>query len=290
MEVDIPEAKMIAEYLLLEKRIAQVESWLEEQKEDGKVHGRVFTLGAVSTRMSHSSPNMAQVPASYSPYGRECRDCWTVSDPAYSLVGCDASSLELRVLAHYLGDDNFTREVVEGDVHTANQKAAGLETRDQAKTFIYAFIYGAGPAKIGKIVGGNVNDGKRLIDQFLSNMPKLAHLRKRVDAASERGYLIGVDGRRLVVRKYYAAMNLLIQGAGAIVCKQWLVEIMKNNNLGARLVASIHDEYQFEVLTEKAEEFGLLTKMAMKAPEEVLKFRCPLSSEFKIGKTWAETH
>ena len=293
MEVDIPEAKMIAEYLLLGKRIAQVESWLEEQKEDEKVHGRVFTLGTVSTRMSHSSPNMAQVPASYSPYGRECRECWTASNSDYSLVGCDASSLELRVLAHYLGDENFTREVVEGDVHTANQKAAGLETRDQAKTFIYAFIYGAGPVKIGKIVGGNVNDGKRLIDKFLSNMPKLADLRRRVDIASERGYLIGLDGRRLVVRKHHAAMNLLIQGAGAIICKQWLVDIDKLNietKLNAKLVASIHDEYQFEVPTVNASAFGEETKKAIKTTEQVLKLRCPLGSEYKIGKTWAETH
>ena len=131
--VDIPEAKKIAEFLMLEKRIAQVESWLELVDSDSKVHGKVLTLRAISGRMAHNSPNMAQVPAVYSPYGKECRDCWTVSSPDNSLVGCDASSLELRCLAHYLGDAKFTKEVVEGDVHTANQKAAGLETRDQAK-------------------------------------------------------------------------------------------------------------------------------------------------------------
>jgi DNA polymerase I-like protein with 3'-5' exonuclease and polymerase domains len=92
------------------------------------------------------------------------------------LVGCDASSLELRCLAHYMRDDDYTKEVVEGDIHTANQKAAGLETRDQAKTFIYAFIYGAGAAKIGSIVGGTAGDGQKLIDNFLAREKLLTKL------------------------------------------------------------------------------------------------------------------
>lgn len=291
--VDIPEAKQIAEYLLLEKRITQVQSWLDAVDEKDRVHGRVLTLRTISGRMAHTSPNMAQVPAGYSPYGKECRECWTVSSPANVLVGCDASSLELRCLAHYLNDDRFTREVVEGDIHTANQKAAGLATRDQAKTFIYAFIYGAGAAKIGSIVEGTAKDGQRLIDNFLSNVPALLDLRKRVDIAAKRGYLIGLDGRRLIVRSEHAALNLLLQGAGAVICKQWLVNIrdlVKEHKLDAALVASIHDEYQHEVLRKHAEQFGELTKLAMKQTEKDLKVRCPLDSEFKIGQNWSQTH
>lgn len=291
--VTIPEAQLIKEYLLLQKRIAQIDSWLELVQDDGKVHGNVLTIGAISTRMAHSSPNMAQVPASRNPYGKECRECWTVSDPDFVLLGCDASSLELRGLAHYLGDSKFTTEVVSGDIHTANQKAAGLQTRDQAKTFIYAFIYGAGPAKIGLIVGGSAKDGQRLIDQFLANVPAINTLRKRIDMASKRGYLIGLDGRKLMIRSAHAAVNQLIQGAGAVICKQWLVEIDKlkhEHNIRAKLVASIHDEYQFEVHKDDAQRFGELTKLAMKETEKVLKVKCPLDSEFRTGKTWAETH
>jgi DNA polymerase I len=293
MEVDIPEAKKIAEYLLLEKRIAQVQSWLDLVEQDGKVHGKVLTLRAISGRMAHHSPNMAQVPAKYSPYGKECRECWTVSSTDNVLVGCDASSLELRGLAHYLQDKNFTKEVVEGDIHTANQKAAGLETRDQAKTFIYAFIYGAGPAKIGKIVGGDADRGRELIDTFLSNVPALATFRKKVDRIAKTGYLPGLDGRKLVVRSEHAAVNLLIQGAGAVICKQWLVEIHKlktKYNIPAKLLGSIHDEYQFEVPKRQAEAFGKITKQAMKNVEKLLKVRCPLDSEYHIGSNWSETH
>jgi len=292
-DVDLPEAKKIAEFLMLRKRIAQVQSWIDAVKNDGKVHGQVLTLRAISGRMAHHSPNMAQVPASYSPYGKECRECWTTASPDYSLVGCDASSLELRALAHYLNDPKFTSEVVDGDIHTANQQAAGLETRDQAKTFIYAFIYGAGAAKIGSVVGGTAADGQRLIDTFLANVPALATLRQKVDAASSRGYLFGLDGRKLIVRNKHSAVNLLIQGAGAVICKQWLVDIhllMRHNKINANLVASIHDEYQHEVYKDQAEEFGEITKLAMKKTEERLRIKCPLDSEYKVGLNWSQTH
>ena len=292
-KLDIPEAKLIARYLMLEKRASQIKSWLEHVDDDGKVHGKVLTLRTISGRMAHTSPNMAQIPAVYSPYGKECRDVWTTSSDNYILLGSDASSLELRMLAHYLNDRDFTREVVEGDVHTANQRAAGLPTRDNAKTFIYAFIYGAGAAKIGQIVNGTARDGQKLIDNFLNNMPALKTLRHKVDKLASRGYILGLDGRILRVRQAHAAMNLLLQGAGAIVCKEWLkfitIEATKRK-LDYKLVASIHDEYQFEVHKEHAEELGGVTTTAMKLTEQSLKVRCPLDSEYKLGKSWAETH
>ena len=296
--VDIPEAQMVARFLLLEKRVSQIKSWIEAVGDDGRVHGKVWTLGTITGRMTHTSPNMAQIPAVYSPYGKECRDVWTTRTHADSignsvLLGCDASGLELRMLAHYMNDRDFTREVVEGDVHTANQKAAGLPTRDNAKTFIYAFLYGAGAAKIGKIVDGTAKDGKKLIDKFLSNMPALKALRSKVDKLASRGYVLGIDGRVLQIRSAHAALNSLLQGAGAIVCKEWLKHIIiqaTKRNLDFKLVASIHDEYQFEVRKDHAEELGEVTKLAMKLTEQSLKVRCPLDSEYKVGNTWAETH
>ena len=291
--VDIPEAQMIAEYLLLNKRTAQIKSWLELLEEDGKVHGKVLTLKAISGRMAHFGPNMAQVPAVYSPYGKQCRACWSSSSPDRVLVGCDASSLELRCLAHYMKDDDYTKEVVEGDIHTANQKAAGLATRDQAKTFIYAFIYGAGSAKIGSIVGGSATEGQNLIDNFLDSLPSLAELRSKVDNKARSGYIPGLDGRKLHVRHQHAAMNLLLQGAGAIICKQWIVfidQLIKKHKLDVKLVASIHDEYQFDCRKNQAEQFGKLTREAMKLTEKELNVRCPLDSEYKVGLNWSETH
>jgi DNA polymerase I len=291
--VDIPEAKAIAEYLMLQKRIAQISSWLAEMKEDGRVHGRVITNGAVTGRMTHMKPNMAQVPNSSAIYGHECRDLWTV-EKGYKLVGIDASGLELRMLAHYMNDDAYTNEVINGDIHTANQKAAGLETRNQAKTFIYAFLYGAGATKIGKITGGGEKEGKKLIDSFLSNTPKLKTLRETVaNTVQKQGSLPGLDGRRLQVRSEHAALNTLLQGAGAIVMKQALV-ILDNrlSQLGIdyKFVANVHDEWQIEVEEPYADMVGKLGVKSIEDAGKLLKMQCPLTGEYRVGNTWKETH
>jgi DNA polymerase I-like protein with 3'-5' exonuclease and polymerase domains len=291
-KVAIPEAQKVAEYLLLQKRVAQVSSWLEAVSDDGRVHGRVITNGAVTGRMTHHSPNMAQVPSSSSPYGEECRSCWTV-DEGYKLVGIDASGLELRMLAHYMKDEDYVREVCEGDIHTKNQNAAGLPTRPQAKTFIYAFLYGAGAAKIGSIVDGGAKEGQRLIDSFLNNTPSLKSLRAKIERMAEKGYLSGLDGRQLQVRSAHSALNTLLQGAGAIVMKQALVildESIKNHYIDAHFVANVHDEWQIEVAEEDAELVGKLGVQAIKKAGEVLELRCPLTGEFRVGNNWKETH
>ncbi len=219
---DIPEATYISEYLMVQKRIAQVESWIEAADEDTeRVHGQVNTNGAVTGRMTHSKPNVAQVPASRAPYGVECRSCWTVPE-GYKLVGFDASGLELRMLAHYMNDEEYTNEVINGDIHTANQKLAGLESRDQAKTFIYALVYGAGDEKIGSVVGGTRKQGKELKQRFLDNLPTFKTLKDNVQRAAKRGFLKGIDGRKIYIRHEHAALNSLLQGGGAIVMKKAL--------------------------------------------------------------------
>tara|TARA_R110000824_G_scaffold234567_1_gene423153 strand:+ start:174 stop:1817 length:1644 start_codon:yes stop_codon:yes gene_type:complete len=295
-ECTLPEVKHIQKYMLLNKRTSQIASWVKAINLDtGRVHGNVITIGAVTNRMSHNSPNMAQVPASYSPYGKECRECWTVEDADnYRLVGVDASGLELRCLAHYINDTNYTKEILDGDVHTANQRMAGLQTRDQAKTFIYAFLYGAGPAKIGSIVNKSAGAGQNLITKFLKAMPKLSHFRERtIIEAEETGMMKGLDGRYFHSKSTHSAVNTLLQGAGAIICKEWLCHItnrMYEKGIDAKAVANIHDEVQFEVRKKDTEEFCTLSKHAMKDTEESLNVRCPLDSEAKVGLNWAETH
>ena len=291
--LDFPEAKAIAEYLMLQKRIAQIESWIEAIQADGRVHGKVITNGAVTGRMTHHSPNMAQVPNSSAIYGLECRDLWTV-EKGCKLVGIDASGLELRMLAHYMNDDEYTNEVVSGDIHTANQNAAGLETRNQAKTFIYAFLYGAGPAKIGSVVGGTSKEGQKLITNFLRNTPKLQRLRERVsEAFTARGVLLGLDGRKLLVRSEHSALNTLLQGAGAIAMKQALVLLHKdltNRKIPFKLVANVHDEWQIEVPEKYAEQVGQSGVTAITDAGVEFKMNCPLTGEYKIGDTWKQTH
>ena len=291
-DVDLPEAKEIATYLLIQKRVAQVSSWLDAVQADGRVRGKVISNGAVTGRMTHHSPNMAQVPSSSSPFGEDCRACWTTPE-GKMLVGIDASGLELRMLAHYMKDQDYVREVCEGDIHTKNQNAAGLPTRPQAKTFIYAFLYGAGPAKIGSVVGGGAKEGQRLIDSFLNNTPSLKALRAKVERLAEKGYLPGLDGRKLQVRSPHAALNTLLQGAGAIVMKKGLIildEAIKSNRINAQFVANVHDEWQIEVDEKDAQLVGELGVEAIRQAGTELDLRCPLTGEFRVGKTWKDTH
>lgn len=291
--LDFPEAKAIAEYLMLQKRIAQVESWVDAIQTDGRVHGQVITNGAVTGRMTHHSPNMAQVPNSGSPYGPDCRELWIV-EKGYKLVGIDASGLELRMLAHYMRDDAYTTEVVSGDIHTANQKAAGLETRNQAKTFIYAFLYGAGAAKIGSIVGGSSKEGQALITRFLRNTPRLRALREKVSRIYvQKAWLPGLDGRKLLVRSEHSALNTLLQGAGAIAMKQAVVILhkkLRKSKIDFKMVVNCHDEWQIETTPESAELVGKLGVDSIREAGEHFNMRCPLTGEYKIGESWRDTH
>ncbi len=290
--IHIKEAKLIADYLLYQKRLAQVKSWIDAVGDDGRVHGSVICTGTITGRMSHQNPNVAQVPSVKSPFGDECRACWTVPE-GHKLVGVDASGLELRMLAHYMDDKEYVNEILNGDIHTTNQQIVGLKSRDKAKTFIYALIYGAGDQKIGSIVDGDKRDGKQLKQRFLSGQPAFKSLRERVQRAAQKGFLKGLDGRKIILRHQHAALNTLLQGGGAIVMKKALCildERLKLANIDYKFVANIHDEWQIEVRECQAKRVGYLAVESIKDAGNFFNMRCPLDGEYKIGSNWSETH
>ena len=303
--IDNPSAQLVAEYLLLQKRASQVSSWLEAVADDGRVHGRVFSSGAATGRMTHISPNMAQVPATRKAHdgmtpvqrlkaelGGECRACWTV-EQGNKLVGIDASGLELRMLAHYMKDEDYVNTILDGDIHSANQAAAGLETRDQAKTFIYAFLYGAGDEKIGSIAGKGARHGKKLKKDFLDNIPSLKALKELVEKIAANGTLPSLDGRRIRIRKAYSALNFLLQGGGAALMKKALlngVESLREQNIPFKMVANVHDEFQVETPEAFAKAVGLHFRNAIRKAGDDFELRCPMDGEYKIGNNWSETH
>jgi len=289
--IESPQAKMLTEYLILQKTTGLLKGWFEAVKE-GKMHGGVNTNGAVTGRMTHSKPNMAQVPKKKHKYGEECRDCFMAKED-WVLVGADAAGLELRMLAHYMRDDDYTKELLNGDIHTKNQEAAGLPDRDKAKTFIYAYLYGAGDAKIGSIIGGNASDGKEIKARFLSQTPALARLQSKVAEQASSGWVPGLDGRKVWVRSEHAALNTLLQSAGAIVMKQALTILWRDlNRMKAPfgLCANVHDEWQIETIPSCGTAVGEAALVAIRNAGVELKLRCPLDGEYKIGKTWKDTH
>lgn len=295
-----PEAKLLVEYYTLIKRLGQLgdgnQAWIKVEK-NGRIHGSVNANGAVTGRATHAFPNVAQVPAIGVPYGKECRSLFTVAD-GNRLVGVDVSGLELRCLAHFIAKYDggaYADTVVNGDIHTENQKAAGLPTRNQAKTFIYGFLYGAGAGKIGSIVGKGAKEGAVLKARFLKKLPALDKLIKQVQSASQRGYLIGLDGRHLKVRSPHAALNTLLQSAGALICKQWIIEFdraLKEAGLSdsCQQVAWVHDEIQLEVKEGMADEVGKLAVQCISRAGHFFGVRCELTGEYRVGRNWAETH
>lgn len=304
-KMELPIAKEIGEFLMLQKRVGQIaegdQAWLTLAK-DGVLHGRVNTMGAITARASHSNPNLAQIPANGSPFGHECRELFE-PPKGWKLFGTDASGLELRMLAHYMAAYDkgaYGELILRGDVHTANQLAAGLPTRNNAKTFIYGFLYGAGDEKIGKIVNGSRARGKELKEKFLKNTPALKSLREAVaEKVKATGTLKALDGRILPVRHQHAALNTLLQSAGAIVCKQWCIYMhMLLNEAGFKLGrdyiqhAWVHDELQisYNPATLDNDTMKAFSKKAMVMCTERFKLRVPVDSEGNSGDSYAETH
>ncbi len=302
----IPGAEDFVEILTLQKRLGQLSTgnnaWLKLVERDNRIHGSVITVGCATARCSHVHPNTAQIPAVRSVLGKECR---TLFGPgslgggrSTKQVGVDLSGIEARCLAHYLwplDDGAFADEVLNGDIHTANQKAAGLESRDQAKTFFYALMYGAGAEKLSTITG---QDGKKLKRKYFKNMPALAMLTKMVtEKAETQGYIKALDGRKILIRSPHSSLNFLLQSAGALVSKVWYNtcydELTNAGLIYGRdwtFLAHVHDEIQFSVLEQHAERVGELAVRSAALAGDALGFRIEVGAEFKVGNNWADCH
>ena len=323
-----PETQIISTYMMVQKRLSQLaegtQAWLKAVKTDGRIYGRVDQLGTGTGRMSHFGPNLAQVPQSGKPYGSECRALF-VADTDRDLMGCDADALELRILAHFLAKFDggaYTRTVLEGnkadgtDMHTRNRIAVGLTERDTAKTWFYAFIYGSGDFNLGTIVmsewkqdkllkfysaypPGNQRRGKitalgkRSRARLLSSLPAFARLVKAVHQSADRGYLKGLDGRRMPVRSKHSALNFLCQGAGALVMKRALIlmfDEFERLGLDVRPLLNVHDEVQLSVKRGEGDHVGRVAAQAIQDAGEAFGLRCPLAGDYQVGTSWKDTH
>ncbi len=270
-------------------------------------------------------------------YGWDSRDCWCASSPEYCIVGADASGIQLRALAHYMNDQEYIKQILEGDIHVVNQKAAGIDTRPKAKTFIYAWLLGAGDEKIGSIVGvtpeeyeelfkfakerkrwnstlfdqiisglrekkrkadkktvATIIKGFRTKEQFLDRLPALKRLKQQdIPATTKKGYLVGLDGRKLWIPSQHLAMSLYLQGFEAVIMKKAMViyqDTLREKGIEFKQVAMVHDEFQIETRWEYAEIVGQAVVDAIRIAGEIYGSNCPLDGEYKIGKSWAQTH
>ena len=293
-ELDYPEAKKLVEYFDVIKLMGQVEDWFTRasNSRDSMVHGFVNVQGAATGRCTHSQPNLAQV--SVDP---RARSLW-LPHKGDVLLGSDLSGLELRMLAHYMAPYDggaYGDVILNGDIHTHNQEKAGLPNRNNAKTFIYGFLYGAGDAKIGKIVNGSAKQGSNLKEKFLKELPALAKVKQWVEFQVAKNNSIElVDGRRVPVRSKHAALNTLLQGSGAVISKYWMIIANRNLNkqFGSKVkqLAYVHDELQFSCPADIADAAGkIITDSAIEAGTR-LGIKLPINAEYKVGRNWSETH
>ncbi|REJ61409.1 MAG: DNA polymerase [Bacteroidetes bacterium] len=318
-----PEAKLLAEYQTLNKRLGQIaegkEAWLTHSRvfDDSRIHGTVITNACISGRCSHRRPNMAQIPSVGHQYGAECRALF-VAPMGWLLCGSDASGLELRALgawlAHFDGGEYAKLVSTDGfDIHTHNAKLFGIfdgqgdiskATRDLSKRLIYALLYGAGSKKVGSVIDPTLNEwkqadlGKETINTFYKNLPAIKQLKDKIDERiSERGYLTGIDGRHLQIRSRHSALNQLLQSTGAITVKKATTILYDDlKELGLRwgqdyaFVAHVHDEIQSLVRPQFVEAYKTLAIASFRKSGEYFNLKCPMTGEARVGHNWMETH
>jgi DNA polymerase I-like protein with 3'-5' exonuclease and polymerase domains len=307
-----PPIKDLIEYLLVQKRLGALaegkNAWVAMAK-DGRIRGTILHNAAVTSRCTHSKPNLTGVPSVetdratkaivWGPAGNWGADCRAlfVPFPGEVLVGFDASGLELRMLAHYLArydGGQYIKVVTTGDVHEFNRAAANIGTRDEAKVFIYAYLYGAGDAKIAGMLKCTTRAAKAIKKKFTAGLSGLSELKSAIrEAVRTRQMVRGLDGRYLHVRQEYSALNTLLQGGGAVVMKQAVVNYtadLRARGVPFRQVIMAHDECQVSTPIEYAEIVGKSGVQGIRDAGHGLKVRCPLDGVFKIGRSWAETH
>jgi DNA polymerase-1 len=303
---DAPQAvKGLKAWKVLETRWKLAQEWLEKAQGDGRVHGTVITTGAVTHRAAHRGPNMANIPSV--PHGKdgilwkmdgmyaaECRQVFQVPE-GKRLVGTDAAGIQLRVLAHYMNDPIYTEQVIDGDIHTFNMNALGRYCKDRptAKTFIYAFLLGAGVGKIAEILDCSPAQANKSMQNFYEALPTLKTLKSEASRAASMGWMKGLDGRILKIGSDHLALSVYLQGGETVLMRVanvlWQNQA-KKEGINFKQCAWVHDEWQTEVDADQAERLGQIQVQAIIDSGTHFNLNCPMDGEAKIGMNWLETH
>jgi DNA polymerase-1 len=308
-------AKDLVKWLTLEGRRKALVEWLKYCGDDGKIHGKYWPIGAWTHRMSHSNPNQANIAAPFqgspkSPveeikarYDADMRHLWKASEGAW-LVGTDAEGIQLRILAHYMKSQPYVDAICNGnkedetDIHNMNKKALGpiCRNRDNAKTFIYAFLLGASIPKVAEILNCSTKEASQAVKNFLEALPGLKKLKDwTIPNDARRGYFTGLDGRKVKCDSEHLMLTGYLQNGEAVIMKHanilWRTWA-KSEGIPFKQVNLVHDEWQTEVYgtEEQAKRLGELQCKSLEQVGKDLSLFCPLAGNTKIGRSWYETH
>lgn len=306
-------AKLLVKRMLLASRLSDLDEWMTAYNVDGRIHGTFNTIGTWTHRMSHRNPNMGNIAAVKSikykteelsklaiSLGADMRSMWQASSNNW-LVGTDADGIQLRIFAHYINDKAFSEAIISGnsklgtDAHSLNAKILGCE-RDTAKTFIYAFLLGAGDAKIGEILGVSKRAGADAKQLFIKAYPGLEVLREqRIPNDARRGFFVGFDGRKVPCDSEHLMLAGYLQNGEACIMKhalkKWKEELNEQNKY-VYLVNFVHDEWQSDVrgTEEFARHVGEVQADSIKRVGESFKLNIEFKGNYKLGRNWYETH
>jgi hypothetical protein len=322
LPADAPQAaRKLAQWLTLEGRRSSLVEWLGQVKPDGRIHGKVFHIGAWTGRCSHSDPNTANISAVWpekkdaktaveevkKAYDTQMRSCWTASKDCW-LVGVDAEGIQLRILADYLwrhfDSPEYAEAIVRGrkedetDIHNVNRRALGLNhvDRDDAKTFIYAWVLNAGIPKIASILHTTNGIASSSRDNFERSINGLRELKSQLlPYIAEQGWFTGYDGRKVLVPNLHKTLAGILQNGEKVVMthsRLRAAKLLRADGINFNYVGFIHDENQTEVMgsREEAEHVRTTQIQAIVDTGVELGFLCPLAGSGSIGRNWAETH
>ncbi len=268
-----------------------VNAWQKLVTTSSRIHHHC-SVATATFRCAHRSPNLAQVPSD-----ERFRRLFTAS-PDLSMVGCDLAGVELRMLAHYLArwdGGRYAEVLLHGDIHQENANKIGV-SRKLVKTISYAFLYGAGDQKLGLSYDKQLSPekakkkGKEIRKAYIDAIPGLEKLLEGVHKASEKGFVRGIDKRKILVDSKHKSLNYLIQGSSAVLAKKWMLLTHENLPPTARQLAFVHDELQFECEKKDVEDLKFLLELSAVQAGEYYKLRCPIAAESKSGSTWADVH
>lgn len=310
--------KLIAKRVQASHRRSNIEGWIKLIRPDGRIASRVSGMASTS-RLKHAG--VVNVPGGDSFFGKQMRSCFIVKE-GFKIVGTDSEGCQLRMLAARMGDAEYMDVIVKGDkdkgtdMHTTNMKAAGLHSRAQAKTFIYGFLFGAGDAKIGDIVGGGAKEGKALKEKFLQGLPALGALVEKLTAEWRStaktkqvktkwgwrtdyydGWLRGLDGRPITIASEHMVLVYVLQSDEAIMMSAAYCMLYKRAEARGWVhgkdwgfLTFYHDEYQCEVKEEIVKDFSVLAEQCIVDAGKFFKIACPHEGKSEIGGNWYETH
>lgn len=314
---DAPEAtRSLAKRIVIQSRLSDLDEWLALVKEDGRIHPKFSGIGAWTHRLSHSDPNSANIPA-YKPsendtefdkmiqeINKRMRQLW-YAPKGWRLIGTDADGIQMRIFAHVVQDQKLIDALVKGkkedgtDIHSVHQRALGnppCGSRDEAKTFIYAFLLGAGVGRVSEIFACIMQEAKKAISDFIDFYPGLKQLKSTlIPKWAERGYFVGLDGRKVVCDSAHLMLAGILQNGEKVIMaramREWMARL-DEEKIPYQLVNWVHDEWQTLVPDDDdvCARVQTIQIESIRNQGAALDMLCPLEGSSSMGYNWMETH